>query len=364
MVVAAIAIAHRFPNAACILLLAATLSLLGKPSRAGVVGAIVGLLVATLFCVAEVTGGISPLTAFPSSFALSLWLFLPWLGIGATFGAFVGQIVGDLIQAIRVFRDEKHRGLDEFSGTLEPLAAERTACQCQTGERPCCQFTLRALLMVMLLASIVMAWVAPRIQKMGNQRAAMELVERLGGTYRFGTVDLRGTKVTDSDMSCLANLQSVRSLCLSGTRISDAGVVHLQDFPELEQLSLADTRISDAGLAHLRHLHNLERLNLSGTCINGGGLRHAAGLNRLRTLTLTGTNIEDQYLRELPDLPELRELFLSETKISDSGLAQLRTYPKLQSIALERTSVTRNGFAALRERMPGLRWRVNPKGKP
>lgn len=87
-----------------------------------------------------------------------------------------------------------------------------------------------------------------------------------------------------------------------------------------------------------------------------------------RTATLRGKWDDPftghQYLRELPDLPELRELFLSETKISDSGLAQLRTYPKLQSIALERTSVTRNGFAALRERMPRLRWRVNPKGGP
>src|SRR5262245_14057202 len=65
---------------------------------------------------------------------------------------------------------------------------------------------------------------------------------------RVWLVDLDGTAVDDTDLTCLSRLADVFGLSLRGTRITDAGLEHLGRMPNVCALFLADTAVSDVGI--------------------------------------------------------------------------------------------------------------------
>ena len=181
------------------------------------------------------------------------------------------------------------------------------------------QYSLRSLLLVMLLASIAMSWVAVRMQKARKQKEAVEEIKKSRGwvEYHPGPAWLRNLLGED----CFATVVHV-SL---HSQITDAGFLkHLKGLTQLQQLDLNGTPVTDASLEHLKGLTQLQQLDLGGAQVTDAGLEHLKGLTQLQTLELAWTHVTDAGLEHLKGLTQLRTLDLNYTKVTDEGLKKLQ----------------------------------------
>src|SRR4051812_17835959 len=92
----------------------------------------------------------------------------------------------------------------------------------------------------------------------------MTPIEKLGGRVAVDeatgiqvVVDLRGTQITDADLSHLKGLEQLRELNLRQTQISDAGLIHLTGLKNLQVLALGKTQVTDGGLVHIKEMTRL-----------------------------------------------------------------------------------------------------------
>ena len=127
------------------------------------------------------------------------------------------------------------------------------------------QFSLRTLLLFMLLACIGLSWVAMKMQQSKRQREAEVAIEKLGGNVSwdpgstpvsfgdefFGTkmlVWLDDTQVTDAWLENIKKMPPIQCLYLEGTQVTDVGLEHLKGLSQLKGLELGYTQLTDAGL--------------------------------------------------------------------------------------------------------------------
>lgn len=166
------------------------------------------------------------------------------------------------------------------------------------------QFSIRTLLLIMVLASIGMSWIAVQMQKARRQKEAVKALEMGGARVEyedplhpvFRRVIGRGlfAEVFAVDASSIHNF-------------SDEDLAPLAAFPSLKALALADTRITDAGMKHLERLTDLTYLVLSFTDVTDTGLEHIKDLRGLRTLVLARTRVTDEGVAKLQQaLPNCR----------------------------------------------------------
>jgi Leucine-rich repeat (LRR) protein len=257
-------------------------------------------------------------------------------------------------------------------------AAEDNAAMEAKRKRRWFQFSLRTLLIVTLVVAIPCAWVGRKIERKRRERAAVALIENLGGhvVYNYQTdgtrepfgpawlrellgkdffseVDrIRLMSVTDDVLQQLKQFGELRSLLLDGSGITDPGLEHLEGLTHLSDLNLSRTAITDAGLAHLAGLADLERLDISESHITGAGVDSLKGLPHLQMLELHQTQITDATLTSLVEFPELRHLYLSRNQITDANLASLKKMTRLRFLYLAETNVTAAGIADLEKSLP------------
>jgi hypothetical protein len=141
---------------------------------------------------------------------------------------------------------------------------------------------------------------------------------------RVWLVDLDGTSVDDSDLTCLSGLADPFGLSLRGTRITDAGLEQLGRMPNVATLFLEGTAVSDVGMERVSRLKNLMMLSLDHTRVTERGLVHVARLSTLIELSLNHTPTNDMGLRQLAGMSELRLVEVRDTDVTDAGVAELK----------------------------------------
>jgi len=141
------------------------------------------------------------------------------------------------------------------------------------------QYSLRTLLVLVLVVSLPCSWLAVKIRQKEKERQAVEEIENLGGIvfydYQYqGTeapgpawmrkllgddffsdvvsVDLVDCKVTDDGFQHLEGSTNLWSLHLSGTQLTDEGLQHLTGLTNLQYLLLADTQTTPEGIKKLQ----------------------------------------------------------------------------------------------------------------
>ena len=242
------------------------------------------------------------------------------------------------------------------------------------------QFSLRTLLVLMLVFGCGFGWFAHKVQQARTEREATKAIEKLGGNVQAGRPsggmlrtaatrvgksfgeDLswaaRGVhfppRITDAGLVHLPRLAQLRGLDLGYTHVTDAGLGHLRGLTELQWLDLGNTAISDAGMVHLRALTRLEWLILSSTNVSDAGLEQLKRFTRLQTLSLRATKVTDSGLEHLRGLTQLRELYLNDTQVSDAGLEHLRGLTQLENLNLSNTRVTDAGVDELKKALPDV----------
>jgi hypothetical protein len=170
-----------------------------------------------------------------------------------------------------------------------------------------------------------------------------------------------GSPVTDAGMARLQGLNNLQNLVIFSTQIGDSGLTHITGLTTLRVLDLRETRISDAGLVSLKRLINLQDLSLAETAISDSGLAHISGLVSLRNLNLDDTRISDAGLVSLKGLTNLQRLSLDKTEVTDAGLEHLKSMNSLRFIWLRNTKVSDIGVKELQRALPNATiWQYHP----
>jgi hypothetical protein len=135
-------------------------------------------------------------------------------------------------------------------------------------------------------------WIANHVDAYARQREAAAEVERLGGQVEFEEVGWLRQSV--GDFAWLA--ERLRIIRMANTAADDAFLTFLAERPSrtpyLVELDLSGTRVSDTGLQALTELQLLERLDLSGTRVTRRGLSAIVEeLPALEKVGLSGTAV-------------------------------------------------------------------------
>jgi len=157
------------------------------------------------------------------------------------------------------------------------------------------QFSLRRLLLFVLLLCLPLSWLAFRLEQTWRDKAVLahfaeydynaywrysSLMEKEANETPFGYVfDLRiwgneRSAPEDDDLDHLTGLSGLESLTISySPGVTDAGLVHLGKLTKLESLRLNGcTNVGDDGLKHLKKLSRLKRLIVSETSVTNEGV--------------------------------------------------------------------------------------------
>jgi len=152
------------------------------------------------------------------------------------------------------------------------------------------QFGIRTILILVLIASFPLAWVAYDVQKSRDRDAVEREWNRRGANVNFAP---------DRRIVWLG----YRSDAAAG--ITDDDLKYLEEALDVEYLDLRDTAITDAGLSKLRPLKKLYGVNLAGTEVTNDGLHHFYDMTLIRVLDLTRTNVTadgvEQFKTARPD---------------------------------------------------------------
>jgi len=231
--------------------------------------------------------------------------------------------------------------------------SESTAAESVPRKRRWFQFSLRTMLILMLLFGGVFSWLGLEVKRGLEQRHAVQAIQALGGQLLF--TDASSFAQRNKWLRSLVGDEAVLDVwvvAFGSTHVTDEGLVHLRGLTQLQWLRLERTQVSDAGLVHLRGLTQLKELHLEGTLVSDAGLIHLRGLTQLQELHLDGTQVSDAGLVHLRGLTQLQDLILTGTQVSDAGLVHLRGLTQLQRLCLDSNQVSDAGVEELQKSLP------------
>ena len=124
------------------------------------------------------------------------------------------------------------------------------------------RFSLRTLIVLMLVFGAGLGWFARQVQKTRAQREAAKAIEKLGGSEDWGlpsggiiqTAVAGVGKLFGEDLSGDATM-----VVIVGSLDTDAGLALLRGLRQLRQLYVTHSQVSDAGINELKKaLPNVE----------------------------------------------------------------------------------------------------------
>jgi internalin A len=241
------------------------------------------------------------------------------------------------------------------------------------------QFSLRALMVVVLVVSVVLAWVVRRAlvqrdavsaivhgggsvlyhweypgfrtqpdgrivagvpMKKGVSPWPKWLMDRLRPDY-FGAVTQVhvGPKDPDAVMARVAQLDGLKSLYFNlNVPITDAGFKYVRGMTELKHVAMPirGSKLTAASLESLKGLTGLRGIYFTNNPpLTDSDLVHLKGLTGLQTLqipTSPRSAITDAGLANLRNMVDMRELIMNGVKLTSDGLTSLRGMTRLTDL--------------------------------
>ncbi len=259
------------------------------------------------------------------------------------------------------------------------------------------QFTLRSVLLFMLVSVLVCSYLATRMYHARQQRKAVEWIERESAPtahysppgsvlydYQFDPTstkciseqgrsrhpsepqwlrnlfcddffhDIVAADVSrDDQMEKLAAFPYLRKLALNEqgmgyTTVTDSGLRNLAKLRYIETLDLSFLSITDTQLSYLKSLTALRDLGLRNSQLTDDApIEELTRLTALQTLDLSDVSLTGQGLEKLACLTALRDLNLADNPVTDSGLAHIASLVKLESLNLSGNIISDGGLRIL-----------------
>lgn len=132
------------------------------------------------------------------------------------------------------------------------------------------QFSIRSLLLLMLLASLPLGWMAFQQAKRERRWRRFHAIQKLGGQLDLHFCD-KG-EPCEGDGADDHPPWYIIAVRLPKSRVTDADLALVESIGTLKELDLSETAVTDQGLLRLDHLQKLERLDLHGTRVTEAGI--------------------------------------------------------------------------------------------
>lgn len=199
---------------------------------------------------------------------------------------------------------------------------------------------------------------APEVAVTPDDPAVVEALTALGaktntdGDGLIIEVNLRDTDANDVTLKTIAKLKNVKSLLLNDLEIGDAGLEAIKNVSwPISNLDLRGCPVSNTGLSHVTGLSSLKALRLSGSnssaSVDDDGMASVAQLPNLKVLSLDKLWVSEVGIEQLLPLKNLSELYLAETTIGDDALAMFSKLPALRKLRLARNQISNDGLQHL-----------------
>lgn len=257
------------------------------------------------------------------------------------------------------------------------------------------QFSLRTLLLAMLVFGCGLGWLANKRIKSQRAWAAVNAIKLKGGILRFEKgnwiekklgvdlpgkasiiiacsrdlsessylaqvpslqdIQIFGTTVTDDDLRLLENLSELRSFDANSSQITSQGLLHLQGLIKLDHLGIDGSNVTDEGLANLQ-LPHLRSLSIGWTSVTDAGVASLTKQTSLEVLNLQNTKVTDACVDSLLKMPNLRSINIEDTAITDAGLAKFQGKTGLETLTVPtRLSKDSPNVMLLQRSLPNLK---------
>jgi hypothetical protein len=203
------------------------------------------------------------------------------------------------------------------------------------------QFSIGALLVLVIAVAMPCSWLAVGIKKAKDQREVVKQLEELRGLVGY---DWQG----DENGNGIIGARPPGPQWLRWFLLDDF-------FSEATSIYFYRKPVDDTGMEFLRGLQELQEVNISETRVTDNGLECLIGLTRLQNLWLATTQVTDAGLEKLRGLPQLKALSLDNTKVTDAGLEHLSGLRQLQYLYLNGTNVTDAGVTKLQQALPNCK---------
>jgi hypothetical protein len=194
-----------------------------------------------------------------------------------------------------------------------------------TPRRRWLQFSLRTMMVIVLLFGCGFGWLGMKLRQAREQREAVKAIRtwQAVATYDY-ELDPRQDPFT---RPVPPGPSWVRGL-LGDDFFAHVVIVDNLFDPVGKEIK---SKMTDDGLVYLRAFPHLRELYLRGRPFNDVGLVHLEGLTQLETLYLDATQVTDEELVHLQGLARLKRLFLNGTKVTDAGVVELqKALPNVQ----------------------------------
>ena len=142
------------------------------------------------------------------------------------------------------------------------------------------QYSLRTLMLFMLVCTFPSAWVGWKLDETRLEQAVVADVEALGGRVDYHkvkgppwitrhfrkvkVVDFESLPITDDELQQLEGMAGLEGLRLRNTLVTNEGLVHLEEMTGLEWVDLYHTQVTDAGVKKLQQAFPRRRITVDG----------------------------------------------------------------------------------------------------
>jgi len=163
----------------------------------------------------------------------------------------------------------------------------------------------------------------------------------------------------------IASCKELENVTIESYKLSADALRPLRQLPRLRDLGLKGSGVTDAEMSLIAEFTNLEELDLQGCPVTGKGLQQLRNLNKLTKLNVSyNHSLHDEDLKELKGCRSLGRINIGETHISDAGLLYLVPLPKLREVAVGKSGSKANEKSLLEKgERPQETNRITDKGR-
>lgn len=167
-------------------------------------------------------------------------------------------------------------------------------------------------------------------------------------------IQVRG-ETTDKGTALITKRPKLECLTLNSPHLTDESLKILADFRDLEVLDIRTAPITDQGLAYFSNHPKLTFLAVDSPLITDKGLASVATCAKLEQLFLQSNEITDAGMASMSSLKQLKALSVSSFRITDAGLEPLAAIKTLETVRLVGTQASPDGIAKLQQAIPSLK---------
>jgi hypothetical protein len=189
------------------------------------------------------------------------------------------------------------------------------------------QYSLRSLLLFMLVAGCFSGWVGIKLRAAANKQEIVSNVQRWGGEVYYAN--------QFDDSACFSPEQKTDHPkwfeSVFGNSLEDVYAIDLYRLCSRVMVTTDDNsfvlvphfNISNANFSLLSNFPNLRRLDFGLTGISDTAFGTIPNLEKLEVLNLYGTHVSDQGLEHVKSWTHLKKLYVANTDITAEGVKRL-----------------------------------------